>query len=210
MPLRVLLADDHLMVRQGFRLLLEREGFEIVGEASDGLEAVRLVESLGPDVAIFDVGMPQLNGLDSAREILHRDARVKIILLTVHTEEYQIVAALRAGIHGYVVKTQAVEELVLAIREVVRGGIYLSPAVSRVVVQRYLASTDAPPDPLTSRERQVLQLVAEGKTTKEVAGILSLSVKSAESYRARIMDKLQIHDTAGLVRYAIRQGLIQP
>lgn len=210
MALRVLLADDHQIVRQGFRALLEREGFEVVGEAADGQEAVRLARAHCPDVAVLDLSMPQLNGLDAAREILKACPRTRIILLTVHTEEYQIVAALRAEIRGYVLKTQATDELVQAIREVAGGGTYLSPGVSRVVVEAYLAGSDLPRDPLTPREHQVLQLVAEGKTTKEVAALLGLSVKTAESYRARIMEKLDIHETAGLVRYAIRQGLLEP
>jgi len=210
MPVRVLLADDHQIVRQGLRALLEREGLEVVGEASDGQEALRLVGAIHPDVAILDLSMPQLNGLDAACGVQQASPRTKAILLTMHVEEHQVVAALRAGIRGYVVKTQAAEEVMQAIREVSRGGIYLSPGVSRVVVEAYLANIDPPPDPLAPRERQVLQLVAEGKTSKEVAALLGLSVKTAESYRTRIMEKLNLHETASLVRYAIRRGLIQP
>jgi DNA-binding NarL/FixJ family response regulator len=210
MPLRVLLADDHQIVRQGFRALLEREGIEVMGEAADGEGAVRLVSQAGcPDVAVLDLSMPLLNGLDAARAIRQVCPRTGIILLTMHTEEHQIVAALRAGIRGYVVKTQAAEELVQAIREVAGAGTYLSPSVSRVVVDAYLAGNDLPADPLTPRERRVLQLVAEGKTTKEIAAVLNVSTKTAESYRGRLMDKLDIHETAGLVRYAIRRGIIQ-
>lgn len=210
MPLRVLLADDHQIVRQGLRALLEREGLEVVGEAADGREAVRLAQALSPDVAVLDLAMPQLNGLEAAREILQACPRTKPILLTMHTDDHQIVNALRSGIRGYVVKTQATEELVQAIREVTRGGTYLSPGVSRVVVEAYLARAEPPPDPLTRRERQVLQLVAEGKTSKEIAALLGVTSKTAETYRAGLMEKLDIHDTAGLVRYAIRRGLIQP
>lgn len=210
MRARVLLADDHRIVRQGFRALLEREGVECVAEASDGLEAVRLAKLHRPDVAILDLSMPQLNGLDAGSEIVKACPATGVILLTFHTEEHQILAALRAGVRGYVVKTQAVQELVDALSEVTRGGIYLSSSVSRVVVSAYLTSSEPVPDPLTPRERQVLQLVAEGKTAKEIAGLLNLSVKTAESYRANIMSKLDIHNTAGLVRYAIRKGLIQP
>jgi len=161
-------------------------------------------------VAVLDLAMPLLNGLDTAREILRISPRTRTILLTMHPEDHYIFEALRAGIEGYVLKTQAAEDLVRAIREVFRGMIYLSPGVSRAVVQAYLAKTDLPPDPLAPRERQVLQLVAEGKTTKEIAVLLGISVKTAESYRSRIMQKLDIHETAGLVRYAIRRGLIQP
>lgn len=210
MPLRVLLADDHQIVRDGLRALLEREGLAVIGEAGNGREAVRLAEALEPDVAVLDLTMPELNGVDAARAILQASPRTMPVLLTMHTDEHQVVAALRAGIRGYVVKTQAAEELVQAIREVARGGMYLSPGISRVVVEACLSNTGLPPDPLAPRERQVLQLVAEGKTTKEVATLLGLSVKTAESYRTRIMEKLDIHETAGLVRYAIRRGLIQP
>lgn len=210
MPLRLILADDHHIVRQGLRALLERDGFEIAAEAADGNAAVTLVEVYHPDIAVLDLSMPGLNGVDAAREILQRHPKVGIILLTVHNEDYQVVTALRAGIRGYVIKTQAADELVRAIREVATGGMYLSPEVSRIVVGAYLSGAELPADPLTPRERQILQLIAEGKTTKEVAVLLGLSTKTAESYRARIMEKLDIHQTAGLVRYAIRRGLIEP
>lgn len=210
MPLRVLLADDHLIVRQGLKALLQREGLEVVGEASDGHEAVRLAGDLHPEVAVLDLSMPLLNGIDAARQILQTSPRMKTILLTVHTEDQYVLEALRAGISGYVLKTQAALDLVQAIQDVSRGATYLSPGVSRAVVQAYLATADLLPDPLTPREREVLQLIAEGKTTKETAQLLGVSVKTAESHRTRIMEKLDIHETAGLVRYAIRRGLIQP
>jgi DNA-binding NarL/FixJ family response regulator len=210
MAIRVLLADDHQVVRQGFRALLEHEGFVVVAEATNGQEAVELAQTTRPDIAVLDLTMPLLNGLDAARQILQVSQRARVVLLTMHTEEHHIVAAFKAGIRGYVVKTQAVEDLVQAIREVGRGEIYLSSGVSRVVVEAYLAGSKRPSDPLTPRERQVVQLVAEGKTSKEIAALLGLTVKSAESYRTRIMEKLDIHDTAGLVRYAIRQGLVNP
>jgi len=209
-PLRILLADDHVIVRQGLKALLEREGFEVVGEASDGHEALQMAETVRPDVVVLDLSMPLLNGLDAAQGILRANPRVRTILLTMHTEDHQVVKALQVGIRGYVVKTQAAEDLVQAIREVSQGRVYLSPGISEVVVEGYLAKADLPPDPLTPRERQVLQLVAEGKTTKEIAALLGLTVKTAESYRTRIMEKLEIHQTAGLVRYAIRRGLVQP
>ena len=209
MALQILLADDHLIVRDGIKAILERHGFQIAGEAANGREAVRLAKAHSPDVAILDLSMPQLNGLDAAREILQSHDRPAIILLTMHVEEQQIVAALRAGIRGYVIKTGASEDLINAIREVVGGGIYLSPGAYGVVVAAYLAGRNVPLDPLTLREREVLQLVAEGHSTKEVAGALNLSVKTADSYRSQIMGKLEIHDTAGLVRYAVRHGLIQ-
>ncbi len=210
MPTRVLLADDHLIVRQGLKALLEREGFEVTGQVSNGQEAVQLARELGPDVAVLDFTMPLLNGLDAARDILRDCPRTRVILLTVHTEDHYVLEALRAGIRGYVVKTQAAADLVGAIQDVTRGLVYLSPVVSQTVVQAYIARTELPHDPLTPREREVLQLVAEGHTTKEIAQRLGISVKTAETHRTHIMEKLEIHDTAGLVRYAIRRGLIQP
>jgi DNA-binding NarL/FixJ family response regulator len=209
MRLQILLADDHLIVRQGLKALLEREGLEVVGEAPDGLEAVRLARDLHPDVAVLDIGMPLMNGLDAAREILRASPRTKAILLTMHAEDHYVLEALRAGVTGYVLKTKAAGDLVQAIQEVAGGAIYLSPGVSRAVVQAYRAKSDLPPDPLTPRERQVLQLIAEGKRTKEIASLLGVSVKTAESHRTRLMEKLNIHETAGLVRYALQRGLIQ-
>ncbi len=210
MPLRIILADDHLIVRQGLRSILEQEAYTILGEAGDGREALRLAQELAPDVAVLDLAMPLLNGLDAAREISRASPQTKTILLTMHTEDPYVMEALRAGVKGYVLKTQAAQDLVQAIREVSRGAMYLSPGISRTVVEAYLAKSELPPDPLTSREREVLQLIAEGKTTKEVAVILGVSVKTAESHRTRIMGKLEIHETATLVRYAIRRGLVQP
>jgi|SRR4051812_12665180 len=210
MAFRILLADDHLIVRQGLRALLERSGMEIVGEAGDGQEAVRLAEKHNPDVAVLDLVMPTLNGLEAGRQILQRLPGTKVVLLTMQTEDHQVATALRAGIKAYLLKTQAAEDLVEAIKNVMRGQVFLSSAVSRVVVDGYLSGAQAPVDPLAPREREVLQLVAEGKTSKEIAALLNVSVKTAESYRANIMEKLDIHETAGLVRYAIRRGLIVP
>jgi len=210
MSLQIILADDHPIVRQGFKALLEREGFEVVGEASDGHEASRLAQTLRPDVAVLDLSMPGLNGLDAARAVLQASPRTKTILLTVHKEDQYVLGALQAGVKGYVLKTQAIMEVVQAIQQVARGGLYLSPAVAEAVVQAYLGKTELPLDLLTPREREVVQLVAEGKTTKEIAEVLGVSVKTAESHRANIMEKLDIHEIAGLVRYAIRRGLIQP
>ena len=209
MPLRLLLADDHQVVRQGLRALLEREAFTVVAEAANGCEAIQLADAHRPDAVVLDVSMPQMNGLNAASEILRRLPSTHIVVLTMHNEEYQIVAALRLGIRGYVLKSQAARELIQAVLEVVRGGTYLSPGVSRIVVDAYLGGRTTPGERLAPREREVLQLVAEGRTSKEIATILGLSVKSAESYRARLMDKLDIHETAGLVRYAIRHQVIQ-
>lgn len=210
MPTQVLLADDHQIVRQGLKSMLEHEGFRVVAEASDGREAVQLATTTHPDVVVLDLAMPGLNGIDAGREIIRAAPRVKIVLLTVHREDPYVLEALRGGVSAYVLKTQAADDLIRAIREVMRGAIYLSPGVSRAVVEAYRSKSDLPADPLSPREREVLQLVAEGKTTKEVANLLGISFKTAESHRTRIMAKLDIHETAGLVRYAIRTGLIEP
>jgi len=210
MPLRVLLADDHQIVRDGLKALLAQEGVAVIGEAGDGQAAVQLAAALAPDVVVMDLAMPLLNGLDAAREILRTAPRTGVILLTMHAEDHQIIAALRAGVRGYVIKTQAAEELVRAIREVAAGRVHLGSGASTVLVAAYLGGTAPPTDPLTPRDRQVLQLVAEGHTTKEIATHLGITAKTAETYRANLMTKLDIHDTAGLVRYAIRQGMIQP
>jgi len=207
---QVLIADDHPLIRQGLRTLLEQHGFTVVAEASDGREATQLAQELEPDVAVLDLAMPLLNGLDAAREITRASRRTKTIVVTVHTADQYVLAALQAGVRGYVLKSQATAELVQAIQEVMRGGRYLSPGISEAVVQAYLGKTHLPADPLTPREREVLQLIAEGKTTKDIAGLLGLSVKTIESHRTRLMEKLDIRQTAGLVRYAIRRGLIQP
>ena len=210
MGVTVLLADDHPVFRQGLRSLLEREQLEVIGEAADGLEAIAMADRLQPQMVVIDLAMPSLNGIDAAREIVKRAPRTKAILLTMYTEEHHVLDALRAGIKGCVSKSQAAEHLLQAIKDVSGGGVYLSPHVSSAVVQAYLAKSELPYDPLTPRERQVLQLIAEGKTTKETAAILEVSVKTAETHRTNLMEKLDIHSTAGLVRYAIRRGLLQP
>ena len=209
MPPRVLLADDHALIRQGLKALLESQGFQVVGEASDGQATLRSAEMTHPDVAILDISMPVLNGMDAARELKKSSPKTKIILLTQHDEDQYVTEALRAGAKGYVLKSQAAEDLVQAIREVCRGSVYLSPSISRIVVDAYISKTYVSTDPLSGRERQVLQLVGEGKSTKDIAIQLGISVKTAESHRARLMKKLDIHETASLVRYAIRRGLIQ-
>lgn len=208
---RVLLADDHPLLRQGLRALLEREGFAVVAEASDGTEAVKLARQLKPDVAVLDLSMPLLSGLEAARAILsERLARKGVVLLTVHREDHYVLEALRVGIRGYVLKSQAPQDVAEAIRKVSRGGVYLSEGLSDVLLDAYIHRKEPVEDPLSPRERQVLQLVAEGKTTKEVAVVLNISAKTADSHRSRLMKKLDIHETAGLVRYAIRRGVVEP
>src|SRR5947208_8238451 len=161
MPTRVLLADDHALIRQGLKALLERQGIQAVTEASDGQEAVRLAEKAQPEVAILDITMPVLNGVDAARELIKSTPKTKVILLTKHDEDQYVTEALRAGIKGYVLKNQAANDLIHAIHQVCRGGFYLSPSISQTVVDAYLSKAVTPPDPLTSRERQVLQLISE-------------------------------------------------
>jgi len=206
--MRVLLVEDHQIVRQGLRGLLEKAGHEVVGEASDGHEGLRLARTLSPDIAVLDLSMPRLNGLDAAREIRRVAPQVKTILLTMYTDKGYVLQAMKAGAKGYVLKTEAAEDLIRAIREISRGEVYLSPSVAASVVEAYLDESDVPADPLTPRERQILQLIAEGNTTKEIAQQLNISFKTAESHRNHIMKKLDLHDVAGLVRYAIQRGLV--
>jgi two-component system, NarL family, response regulator NreC len=210
MPIRVILADDHVLVRQGLRSLLEREKFHVVAEASDGQELIRLTGELSPEIAVVDISMPVLNGIDAARELARSADKTKTILLTQHEEEQYIEEALEAGVRGYVLKNQAASDLVHAIQQVSRGGFYLSPGVSQAVMEAFRSRSKKPANPLTNRERQVLQLIAEGKSTKDIASLLGISVKTTESHRSRLMQKLDIHETASLVRYAVRRGLIQP
>jgi DNA-binding NarL/FixJ family response regulator len=207
--LRVLLADDHQTLRQGLKALLELQGLQVVGEASDGRAAVDAARKLRPDVAVLDVAMPVLNGVEAAREITSASPRTVVILLTALADARFALDALRAGVRGFVDKSQGADELLRAIREVWEGGMSLGPGASQAVIDAFMASEVQPADRLTPREQQVVRLVAEGKASRGIAGELGISVKTAEFHRARIMEKLNIHTTAGLVRYAIRNGLIQ-
>jgi len=204
----MLLVDDHSMFRKGVKALLEREGFKVVGEASNGYEAVRKVRQLNPGLVIMDIGMSVLNGIDATREIIKRSPDTQVILLTMFEDDVYVLESLKAGIRGYVLKTQATTDLVNAIHEVLGGAIYLSPGISETIIKAYMTKQNFQTDILTDRERQVLQLIAEGNTSKKIASMLGLSTKTAESHRSRIMQKLDIHETAGLVRYAIRRRLI--
>lgn len=208
MSIRVVVAEDHLLVRQSLRAILEDQGLDIVGDASDGQEAVRLCRELRPDVAVLDISMPLLNGIEAAREIAKECPDTRIVHLTMHPQDQFVLQSLQAGVTGYLLKENAVEELVAAIRTVVKGGLYVTSSASRSVVQLFLRGTEAVRDPLTSRERQVLQLIAEGKNMKEVGGLLGVSGRTAHSHRAKIMAKLGVHDTASLVRYAVAIGLV--
>jgi two-component system response regulator NreC len=209
MPIRVVLADDHALVRQGIKSVLEREGLQVVAEASDGQEAIRQAKALSPDVIVMDIGMPTLNGMDAARELGKCCPKTKSILLTQHDEDQYVSEALSAGVKGYVLKSQVASDLIQAIQQVLKGQVYLSPGISAAVMAAVQSKGQRPTDPLTARERQVLQLIAEGKSTKDVASLLGVSVKTAESHRSRLMQKLDIHETASLVRYAVKRGLVQ-
>lgn len=209
MSLRVLIAEDHQLVSDGLVALLKAAGHEIVGRASDGQTAVRLSETLHPDVAILDASMPLLNGIDASRAIQRVRPDTKCIIVTVHDEDEYVLNAFRAGVRGYVLKKQAASDLLQAIKEVQAGSVYVSPGMSRALVDAVRTNTEMRSDLLTGREREVLQLVAEGKTSKEIAAVLDVSVKTAETHRANIMNKLDIHETAGLVRYAIRHGMVE-
>jgi DNA-binding NarL/FixJ family response regulator len=212
--MRVVLADDHNLVRAGIRALLERiPGVQVIGEAADGREALELIVREKPDLAMLDVGMPGLNGLDAAKRIGREAPRTRVVILSMHANEGYVAQALRMGIAGYVLKDACADELPILISAVARGQTYLSPRISKQVVEALQARLDtpaAPADLLTPRQREILQLVAEGKSTKEIAQLLELSVKTVETHRAQIMERLGIHDVAGLVRFALRAGLVSP
>lgn len=212
--IRILLADDHTLIRAGVRALLENiEGMEVVAEASDGRVAMELAAQHTPDVLLTDIAMPGLNGLEAITRIKKLHDRLQIVILSMHTSEEYVREALSAGASGYVVKGADPSELELALRSVMRGEIYLSPAISKSIVSQFLKQSTPEADStkdLTSRQREILQLIAEGKTTKDIAQLLDLSIKTVETHRTELMKRLDIHDVAGLVRYAIRRGLISP
>lgn len=213
-PIRILLADDHKLVRAGFRAMLEKiSNVEIVAETGDGTEAFELIMEHRPDIALIDITMPSLSGVEVARRVAAEAPEVRIIILSMHTTEDYIGRAIRAGVAGYVLKNADPVELELAIRAARKGEVYLSPAVSKSLVEGYsrrLAEDDTLEEQLTARQREVLQLIAEGQTTKDMARKLNVSIKTVETHRKLLMDRLNIHDVAGLVRYAIRIGVISP
>ena len=210
MPIRVLIADDHAVVAEGLRHLVEAErDIEVVACAVDGREAVQQARETRPDVVLMDLSMPELNGADATRAILERDPRCRVIVLSMYAQREYVRRALKAGAAGYVVKRSAAKELVEAIRAVHAGQRYLSPRVADVVLEDYTDERkDDPLARLSARERQVLQLLAEGRTGAQIAERLSLSQKTVETYRARLVEKLGIRDLAGLVRFAIQKGLV--
>lgn len=207
--IRIMLADDHSVVRQGFRRILESQGdMEIVGEASNGREAVELAGKLKPDLIVMDVAMPELNGIEATRRLTEASDRTRVLALSMHKDAVYVREILRAGARGYLLKDAFDSDLVMAVRAVARGEGYLSPAVSDAVLADYRQHVTDPIDLLSSREREVLQLIAEGKTNKEIAGMLNLSVYTVDAHRGRIMEKLNLHSTGELVRFAVRKGLV--
>ena len=209
---RVLLADDHTLVRAGLRKLLESiPGMEVVGEAGDGLQLLEMVEKLQPQVVLMDIAMPGLNGLEATGRLIKAWPSIRVLILSMHQNAEYVRQALRQGAVAYLLKDAAPMELEWALAAVLRGETYLSPAVSKGVVSDYvhrLRSEEQPADALTPRQREVLQLIAEGQSTKEIARRLDLSVKTVETHRTQLMKQLDIHEVAGLVRYAIREGLV--
>jgi DNA-binding NarL/FixJ family response regulator len=213
-PIRVLLVDDHSLVRAGIRSLLEKSpGVEVVGEASNGRQALELVRSKLPNLVLMDIAMADLGGLETLPRIVKSLPSVKVVILSAHANEEYVIRALRSGASGYMLKDAATVELELVINAVAQGKIYLSPSISRTVIDSYLARVSgevSPLEQLTSRQREILQLIAEGKNTKEIAHTLGISVKTVETHRLQLMARLDIHDVPGLVRYAIRSGLVSP
>ena len=206
---RILLADDHAVVRQGFKMILDAQAdMEIVGEAANGREAVELAGQLHPDIVVMDVAMPELNGIEATRRLLAEHPHTRVIALSMHKDSVYVREILRAGARGYLLKDSGADDLVKAVRAVAGGESYLSPAVSNAVLDDYRKHVTNPIDLLTSREREVLQMLAEGKTNKEIAVVLNLSVYTVDAHRGRIMEKLNLHSINELVRFALRNGLI--
>jgi DNA-binding NarL/FixJ family response regulator len=207
--IRILLADDHAVVRQGFKMILSAQpDMEIVGEAGNGREALELAQQLKPDVVVMDVAMPELNGIEATRRLVGSVPHARVIALSMHKDSVYVREVLRAGARGYLLKESGAGDLVAAIRAVAQGESYLSPAVSNAVLDDYRRHVTNPIDLLTSREREVLQMLAEGRTNKEIATVLDLSVYTVDAHRGRIMEKLNLHSINELVRFAVRNGLI--
>jgi two-component system response regulator NreC len=207
--IRILLADDHAVVRQGFKMILAAQpDMEIVGEAGNGREALDLAGQLQPDVAVMDVAMPELNGIEATRRLADISPRTRVLALSMHKDSVYVRETLRAGARGYLLKDSGANDLVAAVRAVASGEGYLSPAVSNAVLDDYRRHVTNPIDLLSSREREVLQMIAEGKTNKEIATVLNLSVYTVDAHRGRIMEKLNLHSATDLVRFAVRAGLV--
>ena len=210
----ILVVDDHALVREGLkRLLLLQPDFEVIGEASNGREAIEQADALLPDILLIDISMPKLNGLDATARIKRTHPDIHIIIISMYAHEEYVWQALQVGASGYLLKSASAEELTVAIRSVHQGGLFLSPTISKSVLDEISRRTDQSSkglSPLTERQREILQLIAEGNTSKDIARSLDLSTKTVEAHRSQLMDRLDIHDIAGLVRYAIRVGLIEP
>jgi len=213
--IRILLADDHTLMRGGIRLLLERQpDFKVVAEAGNGREAVALAETENPGVVVMDIGMPQLNGIDAARQMVTRDPKIAVIILSMHSDESYVLRALKAGARGYLLKDSAEAELIKAVRSVCEGRTYFSPAISRMMLEDYIRqlqhrNEEDSYELLSAREREILQLVAEGKSNKEVANLLNVSVYTVETHRTHILQKLNLHSVPELILYAVRKGIIK-
>jgi two-component system, NarL family, response regulator NreC len=213
-PVRIVLADDHTVMRNGLRLLLERQpNLKVVGEAADGRQAVALAESADPDVVIMDIGMPNLNGIEAARQIVSHNPRTAIAILSMHSDESYVIRALKAGARAYLLKDSAEADLLAAVRALIEGKSFFSPAISKILVEDYMRQLERQGaedtyELLTNREREILQLLAEGKTNKEVAGILNLSLYTVETHRTHILQKLNLHNVPELILYAVRKGII--
>jgi len=213
-PIRILLADDHTVMRSGLRLLLERQkDFQVVGEAADGREAVELAEKLSPDVVVIDVAMPRLNGLDATQQLTAKNAGIAVVVLSMHSDEGYIARALKAGARGYLLKDSAEADLINSIRAVHQGKAFFSPEISRMLADDFLRQIrergiEDSYELLTMREREVLHLLAEGKSNKETAAVLNLSLYTVETHRANILEKLHLRGTPELILYAVRKGVI--
>lgn len=207
--IRVLLADDHTIVRQGLKLILGAHAdLEVIGEAANGNEAVELARELRPDIVLMDVAMPDVNGIEATKRMVQADPRLKVLVLSMHKEGVYVREILRAGARGYILKDAIDTELLNAVRSVARGDGYISPAVSGALLSDYRKNVTDPLDLLTNREREVLKLIAEGKTNKEIATRLNLSVYTVDSHRGKVMEKLNLHSTGELVRFAIKHGVV--
>lgn len=211
--IKVVVADDHTILRQGIKALLDNQaGIEVIGEAKDGREALTLIERLQPDVILMDIAMPGLNGLEATRRIKKKFPKIKVLVLTMYTNEEYVFQILQAGANGYLVKETAFQDLISAIRAVYRDEAFMSPSISKKVINRYTQraqkTNDTTSDVLTTREREVLQLIAEGSSSKKIAEALFISPKTVETHRTHIMDKLNIHNRTDLVKYAIRKGIV--
>jgi two-component system, NarL family, response regulator NreC len=212
MSIKIILADDHKIIREGLHALLEKNSsMEVVAEAQDGLTTVRLAKKLLPDIVIMDIGMPDMNGIDATRQIISETKGIRVIALSMHSDRRFVLQMLKAGASGYLLKDSAFEELELAIQTVISGQPYLSPKITDVVIKEYIHNIPANEttafSALTAREREVLQLLAEGKTTKQIAVYLNISIKTIETHRQQVMEKLNMHSIAELTKYAIREGL---